>query len=658
MFRPIHVLFVLALPLAAADTLPPGAVVRLGSAPFQHRGVGRDFPQVHLPADGRTLYAKSAGVVYAWDVETGNGLWEWKDPPFTRGPIALSPDGTRLAACPFDREQKRLSAHVYDVATRKLVWAARLGDNDSPEVSALWFTPDGKRLITAALGEVWVWDAATGAEVAYTPVPVRSGGYRLSPDGRTIAVVGDGTSYLWEWEKKAPPRAFRTARSLTLSFAPDSRSAIVTEGVRTLRRYDLATGRGLPDVDFGGWVSSLQASSDGKTAAIWYVHSSLPEPRSGTVALWDLAAGKPGPVLAAAGDWLMSGTWSRDGRRFAGSNGERIFVWDAATGKRLGPPTVGHTRGVRALAFGPGGRVFTASIDHTVRAWDAKTGEPLMRFDLAGWVGGLAVSPDGTLVAASATGNDLRVWDAKTGKEVFKLLGHGRMGGKRLVRFSADEQTLVAYGDDFYLRAWDTLTGKLKSEHRLLPPLPNHLADLDPDDDDVRDRLEEHVALGPDGNTLAKGIGNEVVVYAADTGKERLRFQGDPVVVEMLAFSPDGGRLVLAGPGVEFDVQNVRPKGFFATVWDLKAAKAVARIPLPDDQYASQLAFTPDGKRVVVGVYNRPLRFFDAATGAPAGTIELPGRPDAIAFDGGGRMAVALPDTTTLIYDLVAALKK
>ena len=57
---------------------------------------------------------------------------------------------------------------------------------------------------------------------------------------------------------------------------------------------------------------------------------------------------------------------------------------DAATGKPLGPDLPGHDANVTALAFAPDGRLFTASDDHTVRAWDTVPGKELLR----GWTMG------------------------------------------------------------------------------------------------------------------------------------------------------------------------------------------------------------------------------------------------------------------------------
>ena len=334
-----------------------------------------------------------------------------------------------------------------------------------------------------------------------------------------------------------------------------------------------------------------------------------------------------------------AGAWSGDGKRFAAVSDGRLWVWDVATGKPIGPDLPGHDANVTALAFAPDGRLFTASDDHTVRAWDAGTGRELLKLTMAAWVRGMDVSPDGSLVAGCGLMNDFRVWDAKTGKEVFKLLGHGDIGGLRRVRFSADEQTLLSLGDDANVRTWDALTGKLKAEHELRP----------------RDKPEGHgpaearmsvfggnqaIDLGRDGVTLAIGLGKEVRLIAADTGKERVRFDAGHRGVENLALSPDGKRLATFG----WPAAMTGPRAAEVAVWDLAKAEPVVRFRAGARTFQAVLAFTPDGKRLVTDAAPPALQVWDATTGAAVGTVELPQRPGAGGVRRQGEAAGRRPD--------------
>ena len=96
-------------------------------------------------------------------------------------------------------------------------------------------------------------------------------------------------------------------------------------------------------------------------------------------------------------------------------------------------------------------------------------------------------------------------------------------------------------------------------------------------------------------------------------------------------------------------------------LWDLATGKAVWEIPAPGSQ-AAEIRFTPDGARVAEANYwddvPHTIQFWDVATGKPVGRVNLPQHGYHFAFDAGGkRMAVSLPDTTAIVYDLDAALQ-
>jgi WD40 repeat protein len=68
--------------------------------------------------------------------------------------------------------------------------------------------------------------------------------------------------------------------------------------------------------------------------------------------------------------------FSPDGRRIvSGSADNSLRLWDASSGKQLGPPLQGHTSLVSSVAFSPDGRrIVSGSGDNTLRLWDASGG--------------------------------------------------------------------------------------------------------------------------------------------------------------------------------------------------------------------------------------------------------------------------------------------
>jgi NB-ARC domain/TIR domain/WD domain, G-beta repeat len=119
----------------------------------------------------------------------------------------------------------------------------------------------------------------------------------------------------------------------------------------------------------------------------------------------------------------------------------------------------GHTHEVHACAISPAGDyIVSASYDHTLKVWDAPTGEE--RCTLRGnrnWVYGCAISPAGDYIVSASEDRTLKVWDAQTGEERRILRGH--RGAVYGCAISPAGGYIVSASRDKTLRVWDARTG-------------------------------------------------------------------------------------------------------------------------------------------------------------------------------------------------------
>ena len=223
---------------------------------------------------------------------------------------------------------------------------------------------------------------------------------------------------------------------------------------------------------------------------------------------------------------VASVTFSPDGTLLlAGTRNKRALIWDSGTGELLHTLPTGGA--VQAAVFAAHGAfVVTGSEDQKLRIWDAQSGELLHEIPQQRPVRTLAVSPDGSLVAAVAFGDPTaRVYAVPSGDPAASLTQQAEVTD---AAFSPSGAILITTGRrNAYV--WDTASWQL--QHLLT----GHDAAL------------TDVVFAPDGRAVTTSIDSSARVWNPQTGDLifTLAAQHQQKILAA-AVSPDGRQIATA----------------------------------------------------------------------------------------------------------------
>jgi WD40 repeat protein/serine/threonine protein kinase len=278
----------------------------------------------------------------------------------------------------------------------------------------------------------------------------------------------------------------------------------------------------------------------------------------------------------------------------------------------------------RGVAYSPDGRrLASASLDGSLKVWDARTGLEVVAVDTRqDMVSGVAYSPDGRRLATGSWDKTVKVWDVATGREVLTLRGTDKVF---TVAFSPDGQYLASAGHGGAVEVWKATTGEK------LRTLRGHT------------NIVQSVAFRPNSRQLASAGGDIVKVWDVTTGQDLLTLRGHRWLVLGVAYSPDGGRLATAGLDK------------MVKLWDATTGAELRTLRGHADRVRG-VAFSPDSQRLASAGDDQTLKVWDATTGAELRTLRgHADRVTGVAFSPDGRrLASAGDDVTVRVWDATA----
>lgn len=442
----------------------------------------------------------------------------------------------------------------------------------------------------------------------------------FSNDGRfALSSSEDRTVKLWEIATGKVLRTFRghTNQVTTVALSADDRLALSGSMDKTLMLWDVATGKVLRTfTGHTGTVESVALSRDGRYALSGSDFTGSPS----NLKLWEVSTGKEIRSFGPPSTAVYSVSFSSDGRlALSGNQDATMRLWEVATGKELG--VFGeHTDIVHAVAFSPDGRFgLSGSYDGSMKLWDLAARIPVRTFKGPGFeVKAVAFSPDGRFILSGSY--ESKLWEVATGKEI---RSHDASDGAiDAVTFSPDGR-LALTGGNRKLNLWDVATGK---DIRSLGARVNSVGP---------------VAISSDGDlALAGGEDGTLKLWELSTGKKLRTFSGHTRGIEAVVILRDG-RFALSG---SWDGT--------LKLWEISTGKEIRSFRWQPGEVGS-VALSPSGHFALSGSGYTALKLWDVDKGKMLRTFN--GAPYArlpAAFSPDDRFALTAGPGSMTLWDV------
>jgi WD40 repeat protein len=584
----------------------------------------------------------------------------WTVPPIPERSISqpaavrsavLAPDGKHLATGGADKIIRLYKLDNLKAPQRQL-------SGHTGPVNAIALSADGKTAVSGGQGVLRFWDLAKGEQSAQ--IGAHTGaitGLAFAPGGnQVLSSSADGSVKLFAAPVTAGKGVFAHAGIVTsATLSPDGTRLLTGCADKQVRLWNLANGQvertwtgpalGILAVAFSPAGNRVAAGSADKSLTVWESNSNKEVKK-----LANLAAAVGSVALSPDGKHVAAGladgfvrvydlTSGKEIHAFTGPKGEVSALLFTAKGEQLISgqadgsvqarvilPKLGegvkwkHGAAVHALALSKDGtRIAAGGADKQVKVYQLATGKEESAFATPAEARGLSFNPDGKRLAVAGADGQARIYG--TDGQLEEYFTHE--GAVNAVVYSADGKRLFTAGADKTARSWmPSLVWRTRHDGAV------HQAIYSPRGDRV-------VSAGADGL---------VRQWNAADGKLIQAIRAHTGAVSALSLSADGGKLATVGADKTAQVYDLAKLPMGKT-GGKELDKAAVTITLP--AAAQTVSLSPNGLRIAIGfpapaAGKETVRLYDTATGKEI--LDL-GDQDGLS----SRVLGFLPDNRTLL---------
>jgi len=211
------------------------------------------------------------------------------------------------------------------------------------------------------------------------------------------------------------------------------------------------------DIDASKIIAKWTGHVDGISSVCWNQDGGriLSGSHDGTAMVWNAESGNTILAIETGPGAVYSAIYSPDETMIAsgGRSGEnkRIKIWDANTGRLITKLERGN---VTCLAWTADGKtLISGSSDSLIRTWNTTTWQQINVFRHTDVVHGIALSPNGRILASVSWDRTARLWNLENGQPIGTPLKHPDQ--VQCLSFSMDGKLLATGCDDRNAYSWD-----------------------------------------------------------------------------------------------------------------------------------------------------------------------------------------------------------